>query len=194
MPTDYTRFSLDDIGTELSAIAREAQEIFTPLTAAQLNWKPDAASWSVAQCLDHLITIDRQMLDVMAKVVAPDHRKELVERIPFLAKLLGPTMVRSLGPQVGRKLKAPPTSLPSSSALPPTIVGDFIAHQADVVARLRALVAGREHVLMRSPFAPLAYSVGDASRLICAHERRHVEQAKRVVAHAGFPAADGAQR
>ena len=43
---------------------------------------------------------------------------------------------------------------------------------------------------MTSPFLGIVtYSVLDGWRLIVAHERRHVAQAKRVMGSAGFPGA-----
>lgn len=31
---------------------------FSNISSEQLNWKPSAESWSIAQCLDHLIIAD----------------------------------------------------------------------------------------------------------------------------------------
>jgi hypothetical protein len=35
-------------------IARDTATVFGGLGATQLNWQPGAASWSIAQCFDHL--------------------------------------------------------------------------------------------------------------------------------------------
>jgi hypothetical protein len=43
------------IGT-LQSLAGTVLQRFGPLSAAQLNWKPAADQWRVAQCLDHLVT------------------------------------------------------------------------------------------------------------------------------------------
>ena len=72
----------------------------------------------------------------------------------------------------------------------PTIVARFVAHQEEVLAKMRSLEdkhPGR--VVITSPFADaIVYSLLDAFRLIVAHERRHFAQAQRVMEMNGFPA------
>lgn len=41
----------------------KVENAFSDLTRGQLNWKPTAAQWSIAECLDHLITADRCYFD-----------------------------------------------------------------------------------------------------------------------------------
>jgi hypothetical protein len=188
MPADYTRFTIADIENEFAAIAREAAERFGRLTEHELNWKADAARWSVAQCLDHLLTIDRQMFQAMDEAMDPSRPKSLVQRIPVLPGVVGRLMIRSLGPVVTRKMPAPKKTEPSASTLGVAIVGAFIYHQGENARHVRELGArSPERVVMRSPFAPVGYSVLDACRIVCAHERRHFEQAKRVTEDRDFP-------
>ena len=49
MTMDYTTLSVTDLEAELSAIARETPAVFGHLDERQLNWRPDAASWSSAR-------------------------------------------------------------------------------------------------------------------------------------------------
>ena len=49
MATDYTTLSLADARAELVAFVRDVQSVFGGLDGRQLNWRPDAASWSIAQ-------------------------------------------------------------------------------------------------------------------------------------------------
>ena len=51
----------------LDAADRRAQALAGSLTAAQLNWRADAASWSIGQCLDHL----RVTNEVYVKAMEP---------------------------------------------------------------------------------------------------------------------------
>ena len=57
---DYQKLTLPQVYDEAEAITGDAKALFGHLTREQLNWKPAANSWSVAQCLDHLITINRE--------------------------------------------------------------------------------------------------------------------------------------
>ena len=38
------------------AVAEEIKQTFGALAPAQLNWKANAAGWSIGQCFDHIIT------------------------------------------------------------------------------------------------------------------------------------------
>jgi hypothetical protein len=184
MPTDYTALSLEDIHAELGAVSREAASVFGGLTREQLNWKPAPSQWSVAQCFDHLITINGLMLSAMANALDPARPRSLAQRLPLLPGLFGRLMIRSLSPTATRKLPAPATAQPSASAIDADIITRFVAAQAAMQDRLRSF-ASRDlaRTIMVSPFASfIAYSTLDACRLIAAHERRHFEQARRVLA------------
>jgi len=57
----FTKLSLSEMLVETEAVAADAQRAFGHLNAQQLNWKPGADSWSVAQCLEHLLTANYAM-------------------------------------------------------------------------------------------------------------------------------------
>ena len=59
---DYVRLSLAEVLDEADAIAADANTLFGHLNAQQINWKPSTDQWSVAQCLEHLITARRRTL------------------------------------------------------------------------------------------------------------------------------------
>jgi uncharacterized damage-inducible protein DinB len=50
---------IDEIVDRLNEVTRDARAAFGGLSHEKLNWKPAPERWSVAQCLDHLITINR---------------------------------------------------------------------------------------------------------------------------------------
>jgi hypothetical protein len=182
--------SLPELLNEADAVARDVQTTFGSLTAEQLNWKPAADSWSVAQCLDHLIASNNEMLAVFDPVISGSKRTSFVERLPFLPGLMGRLMVKYVAPQGTQKLKAPASAVPSSSKLDRQIVNQFVSLQQEVIRKIKAVENLKpEQVIITSPFAGfITYSLLDACRIIVAHERRHFEQARRVMAMDGFPA------
>ncbi len=181
--------SLAEILNETDAITGDVQAAFGQLNVEQLNWKPSAAAWSVAQCLDHLIVINGPMLAPFDQVISGTKPTRFMERLPFLPGLWGRIMVKTLQPDNRQKLKSPPTVVPSSSKLDPAIITRFVTHQQELKQKLRAVEnLSPEKVIMTSPFASfITYSLLDAARIIVVHERRHFEQAKRVMAAEGFP-------
>ena len=187
---DYLSRPLPDVIAEFDAIARDARAVFGRLDARQLNWKPDARSWSVAQCLDHLLTVNHGMLRAMDAAIDAAAPRTIWQRMPVLPRLFGRLLIQSQRPEATRKYTAPAQATPGTSAIDAQIVERFIAHQQEAASRVRSF-EGRdlERLIMVSPFVSfITYSVLDGCRLIVTHERRHFEQARRVTQAAGFPA------
>ncbi len=191
MATEYTTLSLAEIGAELDAIAREAQSRFGRLDAPQLNWRPGAASWSVAQCFDHLLNANREMFQAMEAALDGANPRSVWQRLPVLPRVFGTLMIRSQGPQANRKFTAPSKAVPASSAIDPRIIERFVAHQREAAARVRALdgLVAAKTIMVSPVISFITYSVLDGCRLVVTHERRHFEQARRVTELAGFPLA-----
>lgn len=187
---DYANLPLAQVRTGLDDVARQAQAAFGDLDARQLNWRPDATQWSVAQCLDHLLNANRLMLRQAEAALSGTVPRTLWQRLPWLPRILGRSLIRSQSPGAARKFKAPADARPAASAIPADVVPRFVEQHRQAMTRLDTLderTLGQ--TVMVSPFAKvITYSVLDAWRLILAHDRRHVEQAQRVTAAPGFPA------
>ena len=185
---DYASLSLAQVEAELAATARDARALFGNLDEHRLNWRRDATSWSVAQCFDHLLKINREMFQAIDAAVRGSRPPTVWQRLPILPRIFGAMMIKSQAPVAKRKFKAPSTAVPASSTIDPRIIERFVAHQDEAAARVRSL-DGRDpaRIIMVSPFARfITYSVLDGCRLIVTHERRHFEQARRVTLEPGF--------
>jgi hypothetical protein len=196
MATDYTALSLADVRAELHAIASDVQSVFGRLDEAQLNWRPDAARWSVAQCFDHLLTANREMLLAAGAATDGTSSQTVWQRLPILPGLFGRMLIKSQTPDSKRKFTAPRRATPAASGIDAQVIDRFLAHQREAVARVQAL-DGRDagRIIMVSPFVSfITYSVLDGCRLIVAHERRHFEQARRVTREPEFPPPDPERR
>jgi hypothetical protein len=178
--------------TEAQAIATDARKTFGHLNGTQLNWKPGADRWSVAQCFSHLIAINSDYFPIIERIARGDYTPSWQERLPLLPRLFGSLVLSAVQPDAARKFKANPRFNPSSSAIEPDIVAKFEAHQRAVVDHMRMTERiDLRRLIITSPVASVAtYSLLDAYRIIVAHERRHMEQARRVTELPGFPATD----
>jgi hypothetical protein len=187
---DYTTLSLVEVRARLEDLARQAVATFGALDAGQLNWRPDAARWSVAQCLEHLVTANRLMLGAARDALDPARPRTLWQRLPVLPGMLGRALIRSQSPSSTRKYTAALRVQPTASQIPADILQRFVAQHHDLAAwvqRLDEREAAR--TIMVSPLiGVVTYSVLDGCRLIVAHDWRHVEQAVRVTQSTGFPA------
>ena len=189
MTTLYTALSLADVEAELGAIGRDTESVFGRLDERQLNWRPDPTRWSVAQCFDHVLTANREMLQGIDTAMDASRPRTVWQRMPVLPRVFGWIMIRSQMPEAKRKFTAPRQITPASSAIDPGIVERFVAYQHEAAARVRSLdERDAARIVMVSPFVSfITYSVLDGCRLMVTHERRHVEQARRVTRVPGFP-------
>ena len=186
---NYTTLPLTAVRSGLDAVAEDTRATFGRLDARQLNWRPDAAKWSVAQCLEHLLAANRLMLGAARGALDGTAPRTIWQRLPFVPGLFGRMLIRSQAPQATRKFTASPLAEPAASDIAADVVDRFVDQNADIgrwLAQLDEARAGR--VVMTSPFvAFITYSVLDGARLVLAHDHRHVEQARRVTQAPGFP-------
>ena|SRR6185369_9267215 len=172
-----------------NAITDETRTRFGRSTAQQLNWKPDANQWSVAQCIDHLVTANAAYSPIFEKVLNGEKKNTFWESLPWLPSVWGKVLIKSLDPESKRKLKAPKVLQPSSSNMDEAVVSRFIDQQNQLIRYMTATEdLDLEGIIISSPVTNLiTYSLMDAYRIIVTHEKRHILQATRVTEMEGFP-------
>ena len=182
---------LSNLIDEAKQIAEDAQKTFGNLSVEQLNWKPNDESWSVAQCLEHLIVINSSYFPLIEKISRGEYKHSLKERLPLLPKFFGKLVLNAVKPETERKLKASPKYQPSSSAIEGDIIEKFTKHQQEVIEHIK--MTGHldlKKIIITSPVASfVTYSLLDGYKIVVAHEQRHFAQAERVTQVEGFPKA-----
>lgn len=183
------RDEVDSLISQAGVIANDARQIFGGLSPNQLNWKPSAERWSVAQCFDHLITTNSGYLSIVDDVLRGQKKSSVWQKLPVLPGFWGKMLIKSLDPSSKRKIRAPKKFQPAQSDVPGTIIEDFVAQQNVVIEKMRATAnLDLESIVITSPVASLiTYSLMDAYRIVVVHERRHFQQAQRVTEQSGFP-------
>jgi hypothetical protein len=178
-----------ELAEKLEEVTNTVVAQFSALSHHQLNWKPEPSKWSIAQCLDHLITSNRAYFPVFDDILNERYQLSFLQRLNPFKKTFGPMMIKSLGPQPARKFKAPKIFEPSASELPAAIVQNFIGHQGEIknyFHRLQRLAIS--DIVMASPVTGLiTYTVSDALQIIAGHEQRHINQALTIFNHPNFP-------
>lgn len=130
-----------------------------------MSWQPDGGrAWSIAQCLDHLARANTEYLRPMGEALRRARERGRLRRGPVPPGFLGAWFIRQLEPPPRRGMRAPRAIVPSS-ALP-----------AAEALRLFPLVRG------------LRFRTAAGFRIVAAHDRRHLWQARRVLESPGFPA------
>jgi hypothetical protein len=185
---DFLKADLPSLITKANHIAAETKPTFGRLTPAQLNWKPSAERWSVAQCFEHLLTTNKGYFPQIEGVIA-GIKPTFWQRMPVLPGLAGRLLIKSLDPKSTRKIKAPKKFQPAQSDISPSVLDDFVNMQAKIVEKMKATEhLDLENIIITSPIAAaITYSLMDAYRIVVVHEQRHFDQAKRVTEEPAFP-------
>jgi len=180
---------LSGLVSAANAITDETRAGFGDLTAPQLNWKPSAEQWSVAQCFDHLVTANEAFFPIFEKVLSGEKKNTFWESLPWLPAFWGKMLIKAVAPESPRKLKAPKIFQPSSSSVDVAIIRRFIDQQNQIIKYMKATKnLDLEKIKISSPVTHLiTYSLMDAYRIIINHEKRHLLQARRVSEMDGFP-------
>lgn len=156
---------------------------FGELTNEQLNWKPSKDSWSIAQNIEHLITINESYEPVIESVLDNTYKLPFVGKIGFLVTFFGSQILKSVNPDRRKKMKTFPMWQPRESSIPEGVLERFVEHQSS----LKELINSSEGLLdqdtvISSPANKnIVYKLETAFDIIVTHERRHFEQAKEVM-------------
>jgi hypothetical protein len=183
--------TLDEFTSNLEAVSRDVEAAFGNLNGEQLNWKPTPESWSIGQCLDHLIKTNLPYIPTIEAVKTSSWRPTLWQRMPVLPRMMGKLVAGAVSPQAARKLKSPGKFQPASSNVGADVVKTFLNTQRNLLDIMRSTASlDLTGIIISSPVASFViYSLLDGYRIISNHEQRHLAQAQRVLNSPGFPAA-----
>ncbi|HYO92567.1 MAG TPA: DinB family protein [Pyrinomonadaceae bacterium] len=189
MSSNLKTGNLSALIAEAWRIRDEAKETFGPLSPAQLNWKRSPEEWSIGQCFDHLILTNRPYFPVFEKIAAGQQQTKLWERVPLLPGLFGKLVLGAVSPESARKVKARKGFQPAQSDVDGQIISRFAQHQDELLRLMKATEAlETEKIIITSAISPVVvYSLLDGYRILVTHERRHFQQAERVMAAEEFP-------
>ena len=81
--------SISEIVDAAATVADETKQTFGGLSKEQLNWKPAAERWSVAQCFAHLITSNSGYLPIIDSVVKGEKQSSVWQKLPVLPGVWG---------------------------------------------------------------------------------------------------------
>ena len=184
---------LEAFREEFDAISSDFDALLAALSDNQFYWSPDPATWSVAQCLEHLNVTARSYLPMLDDSIASAKRFGVYGTGPFHYRWFSRYFVKSMEPPVRRRFKAPAIFQPSPQAAPQRkrtdIEAGFRGYQVQFVDRLRqANGVDLAKARVQSPASRwIRLDLGAGFALMTAHERRHLWQARRLTERADFP-------
>jgi len=91
---------------------QQRERAFEALSAEQINWRPSAGQWSIAQCLEHLIRLNEPYFPQIDKILSGQRKASLWERVPLLPAFFGRLVLSAVQPEPKKKVKARPEYTP----------------------------------------------------------------------------------
>lgn len=174
----------------LNAVTKDVRKAFGSFDEEQLNWKPSSESWSVGQCLDHLITSNATYFPVLEGIASGSYKPGAWTKVPFAADLFGRMIKKAVHPDNAKKYKTMPVFEPARSEIPASVVEDFAGQQEKLKVMFEKL--DDQELLSKKVSSPasgmVTLRVADALEILALHERRHFNQAVRVTELTNFPA------
>jgi hypothetical protein len=180
---------IDSVISDLERTTNDFRSTFGGLSSEQLNWKPAPKSWSVAQCIDHLIVTHSQMFPILDRIAAGGARATFWEKYSPLTGFFGRFLIKGLDPANTKPMKTTSKAEPSASEIPGDIVGKYAEHQQEMIEHVRKLPRDIDpaKTIVTSPLLGfVTYSLDDWYTILTHHGRRHFNQAKRVAHTADF--------
>ena len=181
---------LQQILHDIDAADGTAERLAASCTDEQFYWRPrNGAGWSIAQCLDHLATINAFYVKAIQTGVDDAKARGWKRHGPLKPGIFGALFINSLEPPVKRRQRAPRGMQPALSKDRHQVLSDYRAAH-DSIRRLIADAADIDvnRARYRNPFLKVVnFRVSTGLRVITAHDRRHLWQADQVREAAGFP-------
>ncbi|MEX0719506.1 MAG: DinB family protein [Balneolaceae bacterium] len=159
------------------------KQAFGQLAAEQLNWKPDEERWSIAQNIDHLITINESYFPHLEAIQNGTYQVPFTGKFGVLVNLFGKALLKSVQPDTRKKVKTFSIWEPAKSEIDSNIISRFEHHQSD----LKQVISDSQKLLengtvVSSPASKyVVYKLETAFDIIVAHEQRHFKQANEVL-------------
>lgn len=167
---------------EIDNITDSFENEFANLTENELNWKPDAKTWSIAQNLEHLIVINQTYFPILAALKAGTYKRPFLGRFNFLVTFFGKIILDAVKPDRKKKIKTFPIWEPTTSAVSGDLLTRFKQHQTELKRQIedaKTLLA--QNTVIASPANKnIIYRLETAFDIIVTHEQRHFEQAKAI--------------
>ncbi|MCS3650736.1 hypothetical protein GGQ08_002029 [Salinibacter ruber] len=176
---------LDEYRTGFVDLQDEATALVTDADAATMRRRPDPDAWSVVQCIDHLNTAGWLLLRAMEDEIRRGRAEGPYGTPPFEYGVVSRWFAHVLEPSSGWTFDAPSLFEPDTpnTLYPNEAVDEFLGLQgrfADCVGDAEGLDLRR--IRFGSPAIPLLrISLGAWFEATLAHERRHLDQARRTL-------------
>jgi DinB superfamily len=175
---------LEEYRGQFEAVLREARAVVAECGAGRLEWRSSPKRWSVAECLNHLNVTVTKYLPRIEAMVAQGRREGLEAQGPFRHPFVGNWFIRMMEPPPRRRMRVPSMFAPLPDVPAASLLPEFERLRGEL---LRAIAEsdGLDLSALRtaSPAARFFFlTLGQCFGALAAHDRRHLWQARNVIA------------
>jgi hypothetical protein len=94
---------LSEVIAEADQVRSTVNAAFGGLSSEQIKWKPSPSEWSIAQCLEHLLLLNKPYIPQIEKILAGKRQASLWERAPLLPAFFGRLVLAAVQPASNKK-------------------------------------------------------------------------------------------
>jgi hypothetical protein len=171
---------LSSLVERINGVSLAAEKLVAGRSVEDMQWRPEAGSWSVAECLDHIAQTAFAFLPAIQEAIAsaPALKANRALRTGILARLF----IRNLEPPYRIRLKVLPQIMPRCKNFDSAWSG-FQESQSQLLKAVHSANGlAIDRVKVESPvYARLSYNIYGALCILMAHERRHLWQIERTL-------------
>ncbi len=181
--------TIEEITAEVEKIVVKAKADFSDLSYEQLNWKPNAESWSVGQCLDHLAQSAAVYQPLFKDLANGTQKPNFWRKVPFLPSMFGRMILKAVQPERTKKGKTFSVFEPTQSDISTDII-EKLEKELRTFSSLAVRLDGfdLEKTMVTSPVGAFVnYSLLYALNIVTVHNYRHFNQAEEVMKMTDFP-------
>lgn len=173
----------EHLTTEFQALSNRLDVLCAGLSSEQVLRRPDASTWSICECIEHLNITERRFIPLLKAAIKtarelPAHEEAQAYHVSMLEK----GALWFLEPPYRLKIKTPQEFVPPATLNPTQVKGEFAALHGVVLELLKGTArVPLDRVKIESPFEKyVKYSAWAAFRMIAVHDRRHLWQAEQI--------------
>lgn len=165
-----------------------ATKQFSGLSEKQINWKPSEEKWSVGECVDHLV-VTHKLYNSKIKEVQPMFGDSDEGAFKFKHTFSGRMILKYVDPDSTTRAKTFKVFKPSMRQINTNIIGSFCEEVETMISFAENLHgANLTKLKISSPVTKLLkMNVGDALLINLYHDKRHLNQAEKIINDTKFP-------
>lgn len=173
---------LSPLVSQLESLRDDVTRLAESVDDATWVTRPSPASWSIGECIEHLLLTNEAFLPAMHEQLQRPEARARSAPARMRRGLMAWVLCRALEPPVRSRYPTTAPFVPATAPPRSRTARNFVTSQEALLATIR-LGDGVDLTRIRlvSPFdARLEYSFFSALHIIAAHQRRHLWQAQRA--------------